>query len=82
MKVNIFFFLIHTVCSFFLQIEPSKSDGLRADDVEGAIQKVLAPGYITNLDHFISTLEKDKQFIPHGRLEHAFSVTPCEYPMC
>ncbi|XP_026761468.1 histone acetyltransferase type B catalytic subunit [Galleria mellonella] len=58
------------------KIEPSKSDGMRADDVEGALKKVLAPGYVTNLDHFISLLDKDKSFTPHGQLLHAFTVTP------
>ncbi|XP_028158582.1 histone acetyltransferase type B catalytic subunit [Ostrinia nubilalis] len=58
------------------KIEPSKSDGMKADDVEGALKKVLAPGYVTNLDRFVSLLEKDKSFTPHGRLLHAFSVTP------
>ncbi|XP_048478077.1 histone acetyltransferase type B catalytic subunit [Plutella xylostella] len=60
------------------KIEPSKSEGLTADDVEGALQKVLAPGYITNLDRFISMLDKDAHFTPHGRLVHSFTVTPDE----
>ncbi|CAH0402376.1 unnamed protein product [Chilo suppressalis] len=60
------------------KIEPSKSEGMKADDVEGALTKVLAPGYVTNLDHFVSMLEKDKSFTPHGRLLHAFTVTPKE----
>lgn len=49
---------------------------MKADDVEGALKKVLAPGYVTNLDRFVSLLEKDKSFTPHGRLLHAFTVTP------
>ncbi|XP_053615712.1 histone acetyltransferase type B catalytic subunit isoform X2 [Plodia interpunctella] len=59
-----------------VSIEPSKSEGMKADDVEGALKKVLAPGFVTNLDHFISLVDKDKSFIPHGRLVHAFTVTP------
>ncbi|GBP38890.1 Histone acetyltransferase type B catalytic subunit [Eumeta japonica] len=58
------------------KIEPNKSEGLKADDVEGALQKVLAPGYVTNLDRFISLLEKDKNFLPHGKLENSFTVMP------
>ncbi|KPJ10786.1 Histone acetyltransferase type B catalytic subunit [Papilio machaon] len=56
------------------KIEPSKSDGMKADDVEGALRKVLAPGYVTNLDRFISLLGKDRNFVPHGQLEHAFPL--------
>ncbi|KAG6456073.1 histone acetyltransferase type B catalytic subunit isoform X2 [Manduca sexta] len=58
------------------KIEPSKSEGMKADDVEGALKKVLAPGYVTNLDHFVSVLKKDESFTPHGQLLHAFTVTP------
>lgn len=62
-----------------MQIEPSKSEGMKADDVEGALTKVLAPGYVTNLDQFVSMLEKDKTFTPHGKLLHSFSITLREY---
>ncbi|KAJ2954806.1 hypothetical protein O0L34_g3114 [Tuta absoluta] len=58
------------------KIEPSKSDGMKADDVESALKKVLAPGYTTNLDNFVSLLKKDESFTPHGRMIHAFTVTP------
>lgn len=56
------------------KIEPNKSEGMKPDDVEGALKKVLAPGYITNLDNFVSTLKKDDSFTPHGKLIHAFTV--------
>lgn len=49
---------------------------MKADDVEGALTKVLAPGYVTNLDQFVTMLEKDKSFVPHGQLLHSFTVTP------
>ncbi|CAD0204803.1 unnamed protein product [Chrysodeixis includens] len=58
------------------KIEPNKSEGMKADDVEGALTKVLAPGYVTNLDHFVSILKKDESFVPHGQMLHAFTVTP------
>lgn len=58
------------------KIEPNKSEGMKPDDVEGALTKVLAPGYVTNLDHFVSILKKDESFVPHGELIHAFSVEP------
>lgn len=52
---------------------------MKADDVEGALTKVIAPGYITNLDHFVSQLKKDESFTPHGKMLHAFNVTPCKF---
>ncbi|XP_068619673.1 histone acetyltransferase type B catalytic subunit [Battus philenor] len=58
------------------KIEPSKLGGMKADDVEGALRNVLAPGYVTNLDHFVNKLEKDQHFKPHGQLLHTFTVTP------
>lgn len=58
------------------QIEPSRFEGMKADDVEGALQKVLAPGYVTNLDNFVSLLIKDESFKPYGELIHEFSVLP------
>lgn len=51
---------------------------MKADDVEGALKKVLAPGYVTNLDQFVSLLKKDEAFIPHGKLLHAFSINCCK----
>ncbi|CAK1545703.1 unnamed protein product [Leptosia nina] len=58
------------------KIDSQKLEGLKADDIEGELKKVLAPGYYTNLDQFVSALEKDKVFIPHGKLLHSFSVEP------
>lgn len=49
---------------------------MKADDVEGALTKVLAPGYVTNLDNFVALLAKDESFVPYGQLIHAFSVLP------
>ncbi|CAB3233508.1 unnamed protein product [Arctia plantaginis] len=60
------------------KIEPNKSEGMKADDVEGALKKVLAPGYLTNLDRFVSLLKKEEKFVPHGKLVHAFTVTSTE----
>lgn len=58
------------------QIEPSTYEGMKADDVEGALKKVLAPGYVTNLDNFVSLLAKDESFLPYGQLIHKFSLLP------
>lgn len=51
---------------------------MKADDVEGALKKVLSPGYTTNLDTFVSKLEKDALFKPYGELVHAFTVKSCK----
>lgn len=61
-----------------LQIEPNNSEKIKADDIEGALKKVLAPGYVTNLDLFVSMIEKDKLFTPHGNLVHSFTTQPCK----
>ncbi|CAH0677783.1 unnamed protein product [Spodoptera exigua] len=60
------------------KIEPNKSEGMKADDVEGALTKVIAPGFTTNLDHFVSKLKKDETFVPYGKLIHAFQATPSD----
>ncbi|OWR50736.1 histone acetyltransferase type B catalytic subunit [Danaus plexippus] len=64
--------------SYSDKIDPKKTGGLKADDIEEALKKVLAPGYVTNLDVFVSMLEKDKNFTPHGKLIHTFSTIPCD----
>ncbi|CAG9568008.1 unnamed protein product [Danaus chrysippus] len=64
--------------SYTDKIDPKKTGGLKADDIEEALKKVLAPGYVTNLDVFVSMLEKDKSFTPHGKLIHTFSTIPCD----
>ncbi|XP_038207490.1 histone acetyltransferase type B catalytic subunit-like [Zerene cesonia] len=60
--------------SYSDKIDPKKSGGLKADDIEGELKKVLAPGYVTNLDQFISNLERDKTFTPYGKLLHSFNI--------
>ncbi|CAF4916101.1 unnamed protein product [Pieris macdunnoughi] len=60
--------------SYSDKIDPKKLAGLKADDIEGEIRKVLAPGYFTNLDEFVSALETDKSFTPHGKLLHSFAL--------
>ncbi|KAI8437644.1 hypothetical protein MSG28_011895 [Choristoneura fumiferana] len=60
------------------KIEPSVSDGMKADDIEGAMKKILAPGYVTNLDQFVSLLEKDNSFRPMGKMIHSYTSSPRE----
>lgn len=58
-----------------MQIDPKKSDGLKADDIEGALKNVLAPGFLTNLDVFVSKLDKEKSFTPYGDLIYSFTTS-------
>ncbi|XP_034836050.1 histone acetyltransferase type B catalytic subunit [Maniola hyperantus] len=60
--------------SYSDKIDPKISGGLKPDDAEGALQKVLAPGYVTNIDQFVSMLKKDRQFKPHGILVQTFTT--------
>ncbi|XP_045454646.1 histone acetyltransferase type B catalytic subunit [Melitaea cinxia] len=57
------------------KIDPKKSDGLKADDIEGALKNVLAPGFLTNLDVFVSKLHKEKSFTPYGDLIYSFTTS-------
>lgn len=51
---------------------------MKADDIEGAMNKILAPGYVTNLDQFVSLLEKDNSFRPMGKMIHSYTASPRE----
>ncbi|XP_041982856.1 histone acetyltransferase type B catalytic subunit [Aricia agestis] len=62
--------------SYTDKLDPAKTGGLKPDDIEGCMKKVLAPGYLKNIDLFVSSLEKDKNFTPCGTLKHSFTVTP------
>lgn len=57
-----------------MQIEPNRSEGLTADDVQAEMDKILAPGYFTNLDRFVSCLRKDEKFVPYGKMIHSFTI--------
>lgn len=49
------------------RIEDIQSDGLKSDDVTGAITKLLTTGcYYTNIDEFLSKLDKEESFVPFG----------------
>ncbi|VVD03728.1 histone acetyltransferase type B catalytic subunit [Leptidea sinapis] len=60
--------------SYTDKIDSKKFGGLKADDIEGEIKKVLAPGYVTNIDQFVSMLKKDKIFTPYGKLIQSFNI--------
>lgn len=49
------------------RIEDIQNDGLKSDDVSGAITKLLTTGcYYTNIDEFLSKLDKEESFVPFG----------------
>lgn len=49
------------------RIDEVNRDGLKADDINGSITKLLTSGcYYTNIDEFLSKLDKEKSFRPFG----------------
>lgn len=40
----------------------------------GAISAKLPPGYMTNLDDFVATLNKEQTFKPFGELLSTYSI--------
>lgn len=59
--------------SYSDKIDPKTSDGLKADDIEGALRKVIPAGYISNLDEFVNKLPQEEKFRPFGTLIHSFT---------
>nr|CAG4639199.1 EOG090X06NC [Daphnia magna]SVE80131.1 EOG090X06NC [Daphnia magna]SVE81329.1 EOG090X06NC [Daphnia magna]SVE82507.1 EOG090X06NC [Daphnia magna] len=56
------------------EVDPKQFDGAIADDVMGAISAKLPPGYMTNLDDFVATLNKEQTFKPFGELLSTYSI--------
>nr|SVE86764.1 EOG090X06NC [Daphnia similis] len=56
------------------EVNPKQFDGAIADDVMGAISAKLPPGYMTNLDDFVATLNKEQTFKPFGDLLSTYSI--------
>nr|CAG4646276.1 EOG090X06NC [Macrothrix elegans] len=52
---------------FQKKVDPKQFDGALPDDVISAISQKLQPGFKSNLEDFISSLEKDKNFKPLGQ---------------
>nr|CAG4643974.1 EOG090X06NC [Lepidurus arcticus] len=57
------------------KIDPKRFGGLEADEVLAPIAEKLQPGFHTNLDEFIKSIDHERSFKPFGQLQHAFSVT-------
>ncbi|XP_006003025.1 histone acetyltransferase type B catalytic subunit isoform X1 [Latimeria chalumnae] len=49
-------------------------DCVEADDVAGKIREIIPPVFCTNIDDFVSSLEKEANFKPFGILLHTYSV--------
>nr|SVE89275.1 EOG090X06NC [Daphnia sinensis] len=60
--------------SYKAEVDPKQFDGAIADDVMGAISAKLPPGYMTNLDDFVATLNKEQTFKPFGDLLSTYSI--------
>lgn len=49
------------------RIEDIQNDGLKSDEIDGAISKLLTTGcYYTNIDEFLTKLDKEESFVPFG----------------
>lgn len=57
------------------RIEDIQSDGLKSDDVTNEISKLLTTGcYYTNIDEFLSKLDKEESFVPFGEKVFSWDV--------
>jgi len=56
------------------QVDPKQFDGATADDVIGAISSKLQPGFMTNIDTFIRSIDKEKSFKPFGKLLSTYTI--------
>lgn len=57
------------------RVEDIQNDGLKSDDVSGAISKLLTTGcYYTNIDEFLSKLDKEESFGPFGEKIFSWDV--------
>jgi len=57
------------------KITPQKCDGVSADDVMRIVASKLQPGFLSNRDEFISSINKDGGFRPYGDLIHSYDIT-------
>lgn len=57
------------------RIEDTNSDGLKSDDIVGNVSKLLTTGcYYTNIDEFLSKLDKESSFLPFGEKVHSMDI--------
>ncbi|XP_031635725.1 histone acetyltransferase type B catalytic subunit [Contarinia nasturtii] len=57
------------------RIEDIQSNGLKSDDVCNGISKLLTTGcYYTNIDEFLSKLDKEESFVPFGEKMFSWEI--------
>lgn len=57
------------------RIDDIQNDGLKGDDVIGAISKLLTTGcYYTNIDEFLTKLDKEESFKPFGEKVYSWEI--------
>ncbi|KAK4323856.1 hypothetical protein Pmani_005495 [Petrolisthes manimaculis] len=56
------------------RVNPEKFEGVKPDEVIKPIAERIPPGYLTNLEDFVASLEKDASFRPYGEMTHRFTA--------
>lgn len=57
------------------RIDDIQSDGLKGDDISGAVTKLLTTGcYYTNIDEFLAKLDKEESFQPFGEKVNSWNL--------
>lgn len=57
------------------RIDDIQTDGLKGDDIDGSITKLLTAGcYYTNIDEFLTKLDKEESFEPFGEKVYSWDV--------
>ncbi|XP_013395370.1 histone acetyltransferase type B catalytic subunit [Lingula anatina] len=56
------------------KVSAQEFDGVIADDIEKQIAEQIPPGYMTNSDDFLASLDKEVNFKPFGELLHSYKV--------
>lgn len=59
---------------FKSQVDPKQFDGATADDVFAAIVPKLQPGFMTNFDTFVASINKEQSFKPPGKLLSTYTT--------
>jgi len=80
MRVNLYCtagrMITYVDISYSDKITPQKYDGVSADDVLRILAGKLQPGFLSNRDEFIASIDKDETFRPFGELIHCYDITP------
>ncbi|XP_075221855.1 histone acetyltransferase 1 [Lycorma delicatula] len=55
------------------KIDPDDFGGVEPDNILKKLSVWYPPGFLTNVNSFIKTLDKEKNFVPYGDLQHTFT---------